>query len=487
MKIGFDNKKYVKMQSQEIMKRFKSFDKLYLEIGGKLFDDSHASRVLPGFKSDAKIMMLSELKDDLEIIFCINANDIEKNKVRAEHGITYDIEVLRLIDNLRNLGFMINSVVITLYNHQPSVDTFIKKLERFNIKTYIHKATKGYPSDVDVIVSEEGYGANPYIETTRKLVLVNAPGPGSGKLATCLSQLYHEEKRGIHAGYAKFETFPVWNLPLKHPVNMAYEAATADLNDKNMIDSFHLDKYGDVSINYNRDLEQFPLLKSILYKIYGKDIYFSPTDMGVNCVGYCIKNEEVVKEAAKKEIVRRYYQEMTNYKLGTVDLEVPERIKSLMNELGITVDIIKSRKKVLEKSEKENGKCVVGLEINGKVITGKESTLLSAPSALIINVIKSLSKMPDNIELLSPTILEPILELKKDKAPLTLQEILIALPICSVTNPMVGDALKNLDKLKGCDAHSSHIITNGELKSLKNLGIKLTCEPKFKSDNLYRD
>ena len=484
MKIGFDNKKYVKMQSQEIMKRFKSFDKLYLEIGGKLFDDAHASRVLPGFKSDAKIMMLKELQNDLEIIFCINANDIEKNKVRAEHGITYDIEVMRLIDNLRNLGFLINSVVITLYNHQPSVDTFIKKLDRFNIKTYIHKATKGYPSDVDVIVSEEGYGANPYIETTRKLVLVNAPGPGSGKLATCLSQLYHEEKRDVHAGYAKFETFPVWNLPLKHPVNMAYEAATADLNDKNMIDSFHLDKYKKISINYNRDLEQFPLLKSILHKIYGKDIYYSPTDMGVNCVGNCIKNEEVVKEAAKKEIVRRYFQEMNNYKMGLVDLEVPERIKALMNELEINEDIFKSRKKVLDKSNKENVP-VVGIEINNKIITGKESKLLSAPSALIINTIKTLSKIPDNIELLSPTILEPILQSKKDNGPLSLQEILIVLPICSVTNPMVGDALKQLDKLNGCDAHSSHIITNGELKALKSLGIKLTCEPKFKSDNLY--
>lgn len=486
MKVGFDNKKYVKMQSQEIKKRIKSFDKLYLEIGGKLFDDSHASRVLPGFKSDAKIMMFSELKDDLEIIFCINANDIEKNKVRAEHGITYDIEVMRLIDSLRNLGFLINSVVITLYNHQASVDTFIKKLERFNIKTYIHKPTKGYPSNIDVIVSEEGYGANPYIETTRKLVLVNAPGPGSGKLATCLSQLYHEQKRGVHAGYAKFETFPVWNLPLKHPVNMAYEAATADLNDINMIDSFHLEKYNQISVNYNRDLEQFPLLKSILYKIYGKDIYYSPTDMGVNCVGNCIKDNDIVESAAKKEIVRRYFQEMTNYKLGNVDEYVPEKIKGLMNELGINEDIIKSRKRVIDKSLKEN-KHVVGIEINNKIITGKETSLLSAPSTLVINTIKTLSKIPDNIELLSPTILKPILELKKDKGPLSLQEILIALPICSVTNPMVRDALKQLEKLNGCDAHSSHIITNGELKALKSLGIKLTCEPKFKSSNLYKN
>lgn len=484
MKTGFDHKKYVKIQSTEIKKRIKSFDKLYLEVGGKLFDDAHASRVLPGFKSDAKISMFMELKDDLEIIFCINANDIEKNKIRAEHGITYDVEVMRLIDNLKNLGFLINSVVITLYTHQPSVDTFVKKLERFNIKTYIHQPTKGYPTDVNVIVSEDGYGANPYIETSRKLVLVNAPGPGSGKLATCLSQLYHEGKRGVHAGYAKFETFPVWNLPLKHPVNVAYEAATADLRDVNMIDSFHLESYNKIAINYNRDLEQFPLLKSILFKIYGKNIYNSPTDMGVNCIGSCITNNDVLIEAGKKEIVRRYFQEMTNYKMGLCDIDIPEKIKSLMHELDIDEDLIKCRKKALEKSMKENVP-VVAIEIKNKIVTGKESTLLSAPSALILNVIKMLSKIPDSMELLSPTILEPILKLKKNRGPLQLQEILIALSICSVTNPMVGDALKQLDKLKDCDAHASHIITNGDLKTLKELNIRLTCEPKFKSDNLY--
>ena len=486
MKVGFDNEKYVKIQSEKIKERFKLFDKLYLEIGGKLFDDNHASRVLPGFKSDAKISMFQELKDDLEIIFCINANDIEKNKIRAEHGITYDIEVLRLIDNLRELGFLINSVVVTLYNHQPSVDTFIKKLERYNIKTYIHTFTKGYPLDINTIVSEEGYGANPYIETTKKLVLVNAPGPGSGKLATCLSQLYHENKRGVNAGYAKFETFPVWNLDLKHPVNIAYEAATADLKDVNMIDSFHLSYYNEAAVNYNRDLEQFPVLKSILYKIYGKNIYNSPTDMGVNMVGNCIIDEEIVKDAAKKEIVRRYFGEMNNYKMGLVDLEVPEKIKILMNELEISEDLIKSRKKALEKSDLENTP-VVAIEINDEIITGKESTLLSAPSALIINTIKHLSKIPDNIDLLSPAILEPILKLKGNKknVPLSLQEVLIALSICSVTNPMVGDALTQLEKLKDCEAHSSHIITNGDLKALKELKIRLTCEAKFRSDNLY--
>ena len=488
MKYGFDNDKYLKIQSENIKERFKLFDKLYLEIGGKLFDDSHASRVLPGFKSDAKISMFQELKDDLEIIFCINASDIEKSKVRAEHGITYDIEVMRLIDSLRDLGFLINSVVVTLYNNQPSVDSFIKKLERHNIKTYIHKFTKGYPLDVDTIVSEDGYGANPYIETTKKIVLVNAPGPGSGKLATCLSQLYHEHKRGINAGYAKFETFPVWNLPLKHPVNVAYEAATADLKDVNMIDSFHLSHYNIPAVNYNRDIEMFPVVKSILNKIMGNSIYNSPTDMGVNMVGNCISNESIVVDAAKREIVRRYFGEMNNYKMGLVDYEVPEKIKILMNELEIDENLIFARKVALEKAEKEKVPCIA-MCVGNEIITGKESSLLSAPSALIINAIKHLSKIPDKIDLLSPTILEPILNLRKTKkrVPLQLQEVLIALSICSVTNPTVGDALKQLDKLIDSDAHSSYIITNGELKKIKELKIRLTCEPNFYSNNLYLD
>ena len=456
MKTGFDNKKYIKLQSKKIKERIKMFDKLYLEIGGKLFDDSHASRVLPGFKSDAKITMLEELKDDLEIIFCINAGDIEKNKMREEHGITYDIEVMRLIDNLKNLGFSINSVVVTLYKNQPSVDAFIKKLERNNIKTYIHRFTKGYPLDIDTIVSEEGYGANTYIETTKKLVLVNAPGPGSGKLATCLSQLYHEQKR---------------------------EAATADLKDVNMIDSFHLSAYNMPAVNYNRDLEQFPLLKAILSKINNKNIYNSPTDMGVNMVGNCITDDNIVRDAAKKEIVRRYFLEMTNYKLGLVDLEVPEKIKMLMNSLEIDENLIKPRQVALKKASLEKVP-VVALTLKNKTITGKASPLLSAPSALILNAIKHLSKLPDNMELLSPNILEPILKLKHNK-PLQLQEVLIALSICSVTNPMVKDALNKLDLLENCEAHSSHIITNGDLKALKELKIKLTCEAKFVSSNLY--
>lgn len=487
MKQGFDNKKYIKIQSKKIKERFKLFDKLYLEVGGKLFDDYHASRVLPGFEPDAKINMFQELKNDLEIIFCINANDIERNKTRAEFGITYDMEVMRLIDNLTNLGFSINSVVITLYNNQTSVDKFINKLNNHNIKTYIHTFTKGYPSDIDTIVSEEGYGVNEYIKTSKKLVLVNAPGPGSGKLATCLSQLYHEHKRGINAGYAKFETFPVWNLPLKHPVNVAYEAATADLSDVNQIDSFHLEEYGITSVNYNRDLQTFPILKAILNRITGDDIYKSPTDMGVNTIKECITDNSIIEEAAKKEIIRRYYQEKVNYKTGLVTKDVPDRIKVLMNELNIDENIFDIIPAAIKKSELTNRNVLAMKLSNRKIITGKETDLLSAPSALVINAIKILSKIPDNINLLSPTILEPILKQRKNNTPLQLPEVMIALSICSVTNPMVEKALSCLTKLKGCDAHATYIVTNGDKKVLTELGIRLTCEDKFHSDNLYYD
>ncbi len=487
MKQGFDNKKYIKIQSKKIKERLKLFDKLYLEIGGKLFDDTHASRVLPGFEPDAKIKVLQELKNDLEIIFCINANDIERNKTRAEFGITYDVEVLRLIDNLSNLGFLINSVVITLYKNQTSVDKFINKLERHGIKTYIHTFTKGYPSDVDTIVSEEGYGKNPYIKTTKKLVLVNAPGPGSGKLATCLSQLYHEHKNGVNAGYAKLETFPVWNLPLKHPVNVAYEAATADISDVNQIDSFHLSEYNITAVNYNRDLQTFPILKAILNRITGYDIYKSPTDMGVNMIKDCIVNEEVIKEAAKKEIVRRYYQEKVEFKTGLVSQEVVDRIKVLMNELKIDEDIFDHVPICLNKSKTTN-RNILSIKINNrKIITGKESELLSAPSALIINAIKYLSKIPDNINLLSPSILEPILKQRKNNTPLQLPEVMIALSVCSVTNPVVEEALSELSKLKDCDAHATYIVTNGDKRALTELGIRLTCEDKFHSDKLFYD
>lgn len=490
MKVGFDNKKYVKIQSKKIKERFKMFDKLYLEIGGKLFNDSHATRVLPGFQSDAKISMFKELKNDLEIIFCINSSAIEKNKTRAEYGITYDVELINLINKSKEMGFSVNSVVITLYNNQPAVDKFIKRLERQGIKTYIHTFTKGYPTDVDTIVSEEGYGANPYIETTKPLILVNAPGPGSGKLATCLSQLYHEHKNGVNAGYAKFETFPVWNLPLKHPVNLAYEAATADLKDMNMIDSFHLEKYGVTAVNYNRDLELFPVLQSILKKITNSDIYNSPTDMGVNMIGNCIKNNSIVEEAAKKEIVRRYYQEKVNYKMGQSEEDTYNRIKLIMNSLDIDENILDVVEPALKKAKKEQLP-VISLKLpDGKIITGKETDILSPSASLIINAIKKLTRIPDKINLLAPNILEPILKLRVSSndtyyKKLQLQEVLIALSICSVTNPIIEKALHNIKKLDGCEAHATYIVQNGDLKTLKSLGINLTCENEFYSNNIF--
>ncbi len=481
MKKGFDNAKYVKIQSAKIRERFKLFDKLYLEIGGKLFDDSHAARILSRFKSDVKISMFKELKNDLEIIFCINAGDIEKNKTRGEYGITYDIEVLKLISNSKKMGFSVNSVVITLYKNQPSVDKFIKKLNRNNIKTYIHTFTKGYPTDVDTIVSEEGYGANPYIETTKPLILVNAPGPGSGKLATCLSQIYHENKRGINAGYAKFETFPVWNLPLKHPVNLAYEAATADLKDVNMIDPFHLEKYGETAVNYNRDIETFPILKNILSRVSEKDIYFSPTDMGVNMVGFCISDNDIVEEASKKEIVRRYYNERNNYKMGLCDEDTYKKIKLLMNELNIDENYIDVIKPALEKAKEKNSP-IIAMKVGKKIITGKQTDLLTPAGTVILNAVKQLSKIPDDIYLLSPTVLEPILKLKKEMGTgerLTLSEVLTALSICSVTNPMAAKAMACLTKLNGAEAHATYIVTNGDKKALKDLKINLTCENEF--------
>ena len=485
MKKGFDNEKYVKIQSKKIKARFKLFDKLYLEVGGKLFDDSHAARVLPGFKNDVKISMFQELKKDLEIIFCINAGDIERNKTRGEYGITYDQEITRLVNESKKMGFTVNCVVITLYKNQVSVDKFIKKLNRNGIKTYIHTFTKGYPTDVNTIVSEEGYGANPYIETTKRLILVNAPGPGSGKLATCLSQVYHEHKRGVNAGYAKFETFPVWNLPLKHPVNLAYEASTADLKDVNMIDPFHLEKYGETAINYNRDIEAFPILKSILSKISKKDLYFSPTDMGVNMVGFCIKDNKLVEEASKKEIVRRYYNEKINYKMGLCDEDTYKRVKLLMNELNIDETYLDVIKPALEKKQKENGTPVIAMKVGKKIITGKQTDLLTPAGSVVLNAIKALSKIPDDIYLLSPTTLEPILNMKKElgiESRLTLSEVLTALSICSVTNPVAATAMSNLKKLKGSEAHATYIVTGSDMRKLKNLKINLTCEDEFLED-----
>jgi uncharacterized protein (UPF0371 family) len=489
MEIGFDNKKYVKIQSEKIKERIKMFDKLYLEVGGKLFDDTHAERILPGFDLNVKIKMFQELKDDLEIILCINANSISQNKKREEYNITYSSEVLRLIDNLRKLGFTVNSVVITLYDNQNGVDNFIKKLKINKVKSYIHKPTKGYPADVDTIVSDEGYGANPYIKTTKKLILVNAPGPGSGKLATCLSQLYHEHKMGVNAGYAKYETFPVWDLPLTHPVNVAYEAATADLHDINMIDPFHLEKYNIKAVNYNRDIELFPVLKSILHKITGKDIYYSPTDMGVNKIGECITDDKVLQDAAKKEIVRRYFMAMKEYKLGTGSLEIATRIKVLMNNLGIDENYFDIRKIAQSKSKEKNSH-IAAIKVNNKNITGKESELLSPVASCIINAIKEVSGIPDKIKLLPSNVLKPIKKIKKNELQvnntrLELSELLIALSICSVTNPTVENALSHLSDLKGTDMYITYILPTSELSMIKKLGINVICEPAYYSDNTF--
>lgn len=484
MEIAFDNEKYLKIQKEKIEERINMFDnKLYLEFGGKIFDDYNASRVLPGFSPDAKIRLLQEFKENLEIIFCINAGNIQKNKIRADYGIGYDVELLRLIENIQKLGIEINSVVITMYTGQD-VEKLKQTLENKNIKVYMHSPTKGYPDNVDTIVSEEGYGKNPYIETTKKLVVVTAPGPNSGKLGTCLSQLYHEHQRGVKAGYAKFETFPVWDLPLMHPVNVSYEAATADLNDINMIDSFHLEEYNIKAVSYNRDLSAFPILKSILKKITGEIIYKSPTDMGVNMISKCIVNDNVAREAAKMEIIRRYYNSICDYKKGIGNEQTVENIKKLMNKLGLTTSDRDIVKYALEKSENENVNALAIKLEDGKIITGKESELLSASSALLINTIKELSGIPDDVYLLSPSVLEAIFKLKqktsyKRKYSLNLPEVLIALSICANTNPIIEKTLESIEKLRGLEVHSSYIISTTELNVLKSLGINVTCEPKL--------
>ena len=484
MKQGFDSELYLKIQSEKIEERINMFDKLYLEFGGKIFDDFHASRVLPGFEPDAKIKLLERLKDITEVIFCINANDIEKNKIRADYGISYELELIRLIENLQNLGISINSVVITLYKGQACVEHLRNLLKARNVKTYIHTPTKGYPNDVELIVSEEGYGKNPYIETTKKLVVVTAPGPNSGKLGTCLSQLYHENKNGVNAGYAKFETFPVWNLNLMHPVNIAYEAATADLEDVNMIDSFHLEAYGENAVNYNRDLSTYPILRNILKKITGHEIYKSPTDMGVNMIKQCIIDDDAVRQAAESEIIRRYYTALCDYKQDLCSKETVERIEVMMNKLDLKVQSRNVVAPAIERGERENQN-VVAIELpNGKIITGKESKLLSASSAAIINVLKEITKIPDEVYLLSPSMLEGIFKTKQHTSYrtsycLNVQEVLIALSICSSTNPIIEKMISEIKQLRGCEAHSTYIIEQSELNVIKNLGINLTCEPKM--------
>ena len=492
METGFDNELYLKNQTEHILKRInQSNNKLYLEFGGKLFDDYHASRVLPGFHVNSKVKLLSELKDQAEIIFCICAGDIERNKIRADFGITYDMDVLRLIDNLRSYDLNINSVVITRYAGQPAANTFRKKIERRGIKTYIHSFTKGYPTDVATIVSDEGYGANPYIETTKPLIVVTAPGPGSGKLATCLSQLYHEYKRGVKAGYAKFETFPIWNLPLKHPVNIAYEAATADLKDVNMIDPFHLDAYGKATVNYNRDIEVFPVVRTILEKITGaKAIYESPTDMGVNMAGYSIYNDELIKEASKQEVIRRYFKSLCDYKQGLIDKDTSQRLELIMNELNITPQDRKVVDPANQKSEIEGVPSMAIMLQDGRIITGKDSNLMNAASSMVLNAIKALSNISDEIHLISPIALEPIIKLKEEilgyKNPvLNLEEILIALSISAATNPTAQLVMTKLKLLRDCETHSSCILNKADESVFRKLGVNLTCEPEFASKDLY--
>lgn len=491
VRIGFDNDKYLKLQSERIKERIAAFGgKLYLEFGGKLFDDYHASRVLPGFKPDSKINMLSQLKDEAEIVIVINASDIEKNKVRSDLGITYDLDVLRLIDAFRSYGLYVGSVCMTRFAGQPSAIAYQKKLESLGMKVYRHYSIPGYPSNIPFIVSDEGYGKNEYIETSRSLVVVTAPGPGSGKMATCLSQLYHEYKRGIKAGYAKYETFPIWNLPLKHPVNLAYEAATADLNDVNMIDPFHLEAYGETTINYNRDVEIFPVLSAMFEKIMGECPYKSPTDMGVNMAGYAIIDDEATREASRQEIIRRYYNALCQRRQGTADDDQVYKIELLMKQAEIT---IADRPVVTAANVKAEmtGEPAAAIELpDGRIITGKTSALLGASSAMLLNALKAMAGIEDDVQLISPDTIGPIQTLKVNhlgnKNPrLHTDEVLLALSICASTDAQAKRAINQLQNLKGSEVHSSVILSQVDITTFRKLGINLTCEPTYQNQSLY--
>ena len=492
MKIGFDNQKYLDMQSQHIRDRIAKFgDKLYLEFGGKLFDDYHASRVLPGFKPDSKLQMLMQLKDEAEIVIVINADDIEKNKVRGDLGITYDLDVLRLIDVFRTRGLCVNSVVLTRFADQPATLKFEKRLTENGINVYHHYSIPNYPTDIDLIVSDEGYGKNDYIETSRRLVVITAPGPGSGKMAVCLSQLYHEHKHGIKAGYAKFETFPIWNLPLKHPVNVAYEAATADLNDVNMIDPFHLDAYGITTVNYNRDIEIFPVLNTMFEMILGESPYKSPTDMGVNMAGNCIVDDEAVCEAANQEIIRRYYAALANQIKGVGSSDEAYKIRLLMKQNKLSTEDRPVILPALRKAE-ETGAPAAALQLSdGTIITGKTTNLLGACSAMLLNALKSLAGIPKGVDILDAAVIEPIQRLKVEtfgsvNPRLHTDEILIALAMSAVTNPTAKMAMEQLPKLRDTDAHATVILSETDMRTLKKLGIRLTTEPTYETERLYR-
>lgn len=485
MKIGFDNQKYLTMQSSHIRERISQFgDKLYLEFGGKLFDDYHASRVLPGFAPDSKLQMLMQLSDQAEIVISINAADIEKNKIRHDLGIPYDQDVLRLIQVYREKGLYVSSVVITRYTGQVSAGIFRKKLEHMGINVYLHYPIEGYPNNVEHIVSDEGYGKNDYVITTRPLVIVTAPGPGSGKMATCLSQLYHENKRGVKAGYAKFETFPIWNIPLKHPVNLAYEAATADLNDVNMIDPFHLDAYGVTTVNYNRDIEIYPVLAAIFERIYGYCPYQSPTDMGVNMAGNCIIDDEVCKEASNQEIIRRYYQSANRFVRDEATKDEVYKIELLLKQSKLTTDDRPVVPAANKKAEDTNMPAAA-LELpDGTIVTGKTSTLLGPASAVLLNAVKVLGGIEDSVHLISPTFIEPIQKLKTEylgsrNPRLHTDEVLIALSMCAASDENAKTALMQVPKLTGCQLHSTVILSDVDMKTFKKLGIDLTCEPVY--------
>jgi len=491
-KIGFDNDKYLQTQSAHIAKRIEQFGgKLYLEFGGKLFDDYHASRVLPGFKPDSKLQMLCEIKDKAEIVIAINANDIEKNKVRGDIGITYDLEILRLIDAFKEIGLYVGSVVMTQYASQPAAHAFKKRLESIGIDVYKHYKIEGYPSNIPLIVSEEGFGKNDYIHTTRELVVITAPGPGSGKMATALSQLYHDNKRGIKSGYAKFETFPVWNLPLNHAVNLAYEAATADLDDVNMLDPYHLEAYGIKTVNYNRDVEVFPVLNAIFKEIYGESPYKSPTDMGVNMVGNCIIDDDACVAASNQEIIRRYYKALCDRKKDAVNSDVVAKLELLVKQAGLSADTREVIAVSLAKSRDNGGVPAAAIELpNGHIVSGRTTDLLGGCSAMLLNALKELAGIGDDVHLIPPMVFEPIQNLKtKDlgsKNPrLHSDEALIALSIAAATDENAAKALQCLPELRGCEAHSTVIVSGVDESTFKKLGINLTCEPEYQTNSLY--
>ena len=489
--IGFDNDKYLTMQSEQIRRRIAQFGgKLYLEFGGKLFDDFHASRVLPGFEPDSKIRMLQQLKEDVEIVITINANDIESSKVRGDLGITYDEDVLRLIDTFREMGLYVGSVVLTQFTDQKAAQAFLQRLESLGVPHYRHYPIPGYPSDVDFIVSEEGLGQNEYIETTHSLIVVTAPGPGSGKMATCLSQLYHDHKRGVTAGYAKFETFPVWNLPLKHPVNLAYEAATADLNDVNMIDPFHLEAYGQTAVNYNRDVEIFPVLNAIFERIQGVSPYKSPTDMGVNMAGNCIVDDEACRRASRMEILRRYYAAGVKRMRGSVNDHEISHLKILMNQSETTPELFPAVAVALDKAEQTGAPAAAMMLPDGRIVTGKTSSTLGAASAMLLNALKLLAGIDHDIDLISARVLEPICALKTQyllhKNPrLHVDEVLLALTISALRNEVAQKAKEQLSKLRGSEVHFTVIISEEDERLLQRLGMNVSCQPRYETSRLY--